>query len=343
MPSTQNFMIEIHGMNSPVLEIENLKTCFDTRDGMVTAVDGVSLKVNKGECLGIVGESGSGKSVTFGSVMGLVKKPGFIAEGSIRFNGRELVGLEDKTYRHLRGKEIAMTMQDALTALNPAYTVSDQIIEVLIAHDDDLSGSSRAKKKQARLKAIEMMRLVGIPAAETRLDDYPHQFSGGMRQRIMIAIALSCMPTLLIADEPTTALDVTIQAQVLELIADIQSKMGMSVVLITHDLGVVAEYCDRVMVMYAGQIVESGPTRAIIDNPQHPYTQGLLNSIPRLSDLNYKITPIEGSVPDLIGLAPQCRFMGRCVKATDTCKSLVQMRDNGAGRQVRCINAEDLA
>ncbi len=329
-------------MNIPVLEIENLKTCFDTRDGMVTAVDGVSLKVNKGECLGIVGESGSGKSVTFGSVMGLVKKPGFIADGSIRFNGRELVGLEGREYRRLRGKEIAMTMQDALTALNPAYTVADQIIEVLLAHDEDLTGSGRSKKKQARVKAIEMMQLVGIPAAESRLDDYPHQFSGGMRQRIMIAIALSCKPTLLIADEPTTALDVTIQAQVLELIADIQEKLGMSVVLITHDLGVVAEYCDRVMVMYAGQIVESGPTRDVIDNPQHPYTQGLLSSIPRLSDLDRKITPIEGSVPELIGLAAECRFMGRCVKATEACKTMIEMRDTGVDRQVRCINAGTL-
>lgn len=326
-------------MSHTVLEIENLKTCFDTRDGMVTAVDGVSLTVNKGECLGIVGESGSGKSVTFGSVMGLVKKPGFIAEGSIRYNGRELVGLDRQEYRRLRGKEIAMTMQDALTALNPAFTVSDQIIEVLLAHDDDLSGSGRSKKKQARGKAIEIMQLVGIPAAETRLDDYPHQFSGGMRQRIMIAIALSCKPTLLIADEPTTALDVTIQAQVLELIADIQERLGMSVVLITHDLGVVAEFCDRVMVMYAGQIVESGPTREVIDNPQHPYTQGLLNSIPRLSDLARKITPIQGSVPDLIGLAPQCRFMGRCVKATEQCKAIIDMQEIGVGRQVRCIHA----
>ena len=330
-------------MNNSILEIVNLKTCFDTRDGMVTAVDGVSLAVNKGECLGIVGESGSGKSVTFGSVMGLVKKPGFIADGSIRFNGRELVGLAGKEYRDLRGKEIAMTMQDALTALNPAYTVSNQIVEVLLAHDEELSGSNRSKKEQARMKAIEMMRLVGIPAAETRLDDYPHQFSGGMRQRIMIAIALSCKPTLLIADEPTTALDVTIQAQVLELIADIQARLGMSVVLITHDLGVVAEYCDRVMVMYAGQIVESGPTREVIDNPQHPYTRGLLNSIPRLSDLDRRITPIEGSVPDLIDLAPQCRFMGRCVKATEACKSMINMHDSGIGRQVRCVNAGQLA
>jgi len=326
-------------MSIPVLEIKNLKTCFDTREGMVTAVDGVSLKVNQGECLGIVGESGSGKSVTFASVMGLIKKPGFIAEGSVIFDHRNLVGLGGREYRKLRGKKIAMTMQDALTALNPAYTISDQIIEVLLVHDETLSGSRRAKKHQAREKALEMMRLVGIPAPETRLDDYPHQFSGGMRQRIMIAIALSCRPTLLIADEPTTALDVTIQAQVLELIADIQSKLGMSVVLITHDLSVVAEYCDRVMVMYAGQVVESGPTREVIDTPRHPYTQGLLNSIPRLSDLECRIRPIEGSVPDLIDLAPQCRFLGRCTQVEEACKTLIDMYDIGNDRQVRCVNA----
>lgn len=326
-------------MNNTVLEIENLKTCFDTRGGMVTAVDGVSLKVNKGECLGVVGESGSGKSVTFASVMGLVKRPGFIADGAIRFEGRDLVGLDAKEYRKLRGKEIAMTMQDALTALNPAYTVSNQIIEVLLEHDETLTGSKRARKKQARKKAIEMMNLVGIPAAASRLDDYPHQFSGGMRQRIMIAIALACNPTLLIADEPTTALDVTIQAQVLELIADIQEKLGMSVVLITHDLGVVAEFCDRVVVMYAGQVVESGPTREVIDSPQHPYTQGLLNSIPRLSDLSRRIEPIMGSMPDLINMLPQCRFFDRCTQSTNACKTLIDMHDIDEERSVRCTLA----
>jgi oligopeptide/dipeptide ABC transporter ATP-binding protein len=324
-------------MSTPVLEISNLKTCFDTRDGLVTAVDGVSLTVNSGECLGVVGESGSGKSVTFASVMGLIKPPGFIADGSIRFEGTELVGLDAGKYRKLRGKEIAMTMQDALTALNPAYTVSDQIIEVLLVHDDTLSGSNRAKKAQAREKALEMMDLVGIPSAKDRLDEYPHQFSGGMRQRIMIAIALACRPTLLIADEPTTALDVTIQAQVLELIADIRKKLGMSVVLITHDLGVVAEYCDRLVVMYAGQAVETGPTREVIDTPQHPYTRGLLGSIPRLSDLDRRIRPIEGSVPELIDLPPHCRFIGRCSQATELCETPIDMRDLGSERQVRCV------
>ncbi len=322
----------------PILEIRDLKTCFQTRDGLVTAVDGVSLELASGECLGVVGESGSGKSVTFASVMGLIKTPGRIDAGSIRFQGRELVGLDAAAYRRLRGKDIAMTMQDALTALNPAYTVSDQITEVLLTHDDSLTGSRRAKVRQARDKALEMMDLVGIPSARKRLDDYPHQFSGGMRQRIMIAIALACRPTLLIADEPTTALDVTIQAQVLELIADIRKKLGMSVVMITHDLGVVAEYCDRVVVMYAGQVVEAGPTRSVIDDPLHPYTQGLLGSIPRLSNLSERIRPIEGTVPELIDLPPQCRFRDRCTQAVPACSAQIPMRSFPGGRQVRCIS-----
>jgi oligopeptide/dipeptide ABC transporter ATP-binding protein len=326
-------------MVQPVLEITDLKTCFATQDGTITAVDGVSLDVRLGECLGVVGESGSGKSVTFASVMGLVRNPGFIAGGSIRFNGRELVKLSPDAYRALRGKEIAMTMQDALTALNPAYTVSDQIVEVLLAHDETLSGSRRTKARQARERALEMMQLVGIPSAKDRLDDYPHQFSGGMRQRIMIAIALACRPSLLIADEPTTALDVTIQAQVLELIASIRSQLGMSVVLITHDLGVVAEYCERVVVMYAGQVVEVGMTREIIDHPQHPYTQGLLDSIPRLSALRERIRPIEGTVPELIDLPQQCRFLDRCALADSSCRSFIPMRTCAHERQVRCLKA----
>ncbi|MES0880804.1 ABC transporter ATP-binding protein [Roseibium sp. SCP14] len=325
-------------MRDEILQIDELKTCFDTRDGLVTAVDGVTLAVERGTTLGVVGESGSGKSVTFSSVMGLVKKPGFIAEGSIRFNGRELVGLDRKDLQRLRGKDIAMTMQDALTALNPAYTVSEQIVEVLLAHDDSLTGSRRAKRKQALDQALDMMRLVGIPSAETRLHDYPHQFSGGMRQRIMIAIALACRPKLLIADEPTTALDVTIQAQVLELIADIQRKLQMSVVLITHDLGVVAEYCDNVVVMYAGQVIEQGPTRDVINRPQHPYTQGLLGSIPRLSDLSRKIDPIRGTVPELKNLPTICRFMERCKRAHSSCRSRIAMQSVEADWLVRCIS-----
>lgn len=327
-------------MPDTVLEITDLKTCFDTREGRVAAVDGVSLSLSRRESLGVVGESGSGKSVTFASVMGLIRAPGFIAGGSIRFEGRELVGLDREAYRALRGKDLAMTMQDALTALNPAYTVSDQIIEVLLAHDESLPAARRARHRAARDKALEMMRLVGIPAAETRLGDYPHQFSGGMRQRIMIAIALACKPTVLIADEPTTALDVTIQAQVLELISDLRAQLGMSVVLITHDLGVVAEYCDRVAVMYGGQIVESGPTADVIGDPRHPYTQGLIGSIPSITDLKRRIRPIRGTVPSLIDLPLQCRFMDRCEHAQARCRSLIEMQDLGDGRQVRCAMFE---
>ncbi len=320
----------------PILEIHDLVTRFATRYGVVTAVDGVDLTLRKGEFLGIVGESGSGKSVTFASVMGLVHKPGWIDRGSISFEGRELVGLDRLAYRALRGRDIAMTMQDALTALNPALTVGTQITEVILAHGEDLPAGRRQRRRWAREQAVEMMHMVGIPSAETRLDEYPHQFSGGMRQRMMIAIALACRPKLLIADEPTTALDVTIQAQVLELIADIRRELGMSVVLITHDLGVVAEYCDRVAVMYAGQVVETGRTSEVIGSPAHPYTQGLLASIPKLSHLDERIQPIDGQVPELIDLPPGCRFQSRCIHATAGCEAPQRMHDRDLGHGVRC-------
>ncbi|ADZ72237.1 ABC transporter ATP-binding protein [Polymorphum gilvum] len=322
---------------TPLLEVQGLRTAFPTRNGTVRAVDGVDLEVRPGECLGVVGESGSGKSVTFASVMGLVRSPGFIEAGSIRFAGRDLTRLSVPEMRQLRGRDIAMTMQDALTALNPALTVGEQIAEVLHAHAPDLPAGRFARRRAVRDRSIEMMRLVGIPSPESRLGNYPHEFSGGMRQRIMIAIALACRPKLLIADEPTTALDVTIQAQVLELIADIRRELGMSVVLITHDLGVVAEHCDRVMVMYAGQVVETGPTVQVITDPRHPYTQGLLRSIPRLSMRGQRIQPIEGQVPELIDLPPQCRFYSRCPQRLDTCRQVVAMRAAGPARQARCI------
>jgi oligopeptide/dipeptide ABC transporter ATP-binding protein len=325
----------------PILEIRDLVTRFATRYGVVTAVDGVSLTVAPGECLGVVGESGSGKSVTFASVMGLIRQPGWIDGGSVRFEGRELVGLAEPAYRALRGKEIAMTLQDALTALNPALTVGAQIMEVVLAHGDDLPAGGGNRRRAARDQAIDMMRLVGIPSPEKRLVEYPHQFSGGMRQRMMIAIALACRPKLLIADEPTTALDVTIQAQVLELIADIRGELGMSVVLITHDLGVVAEFCDRIAVMYAGQVVEIGPTRKVIGTPAHPYTQGLLGSIPRLSHLDEPIHPIEGQVPELIDLPAGCRFRSRCEFADTPCEAFQPMRSPEGERGVRCRLADE--
>ncbi|MGO4571215.1 ABC transporter ATP-binding protein [Microvirga sp. 2TAF3] len=326
-------------MATPLLSIRNLKTCFPTRAGLVTAVDGVDLDVYPGECLGIVGESGSGKSVTFASVIGLVRSPGYVAGGAIRFDGIDLRSLNADGRRGLRGRDIAMTMQDALTALNPALRVAEQIEEVLLAHAMDLPRKGR--QEAARTRAIEMLRLVGIPAADKRIDDYPHQFSGGMRQRIMIAIALSCRPKLLIADEPTTALDVTIQAQVLDLIGDLRRELGMSVVLITHDLGVVAEHTDRVAVMYAGQVVETGRTRELIDRPRHPYTRGLIGLIPRLSNLDAPIRPIDGQVPELIGLGGICRFYDRCEFRSSLCRTDIPMEAVEPGHHARCIRAEE--
>jgi oligopeptide/dipeptide ABC transporter ATP-binding protein len=325
----------------PILLIRGLRTAFDTRAGLVRAVEGVDLDVLPGECLGVVGESGSGKSVTFASVMGLVRSPGRIEEGAILFQGRDLVGLSRGEMRRLRGRDIAMTMQDALTALNPALTINEQIAEVLDAHDETLPPRGLARRRAIRDKAVEMMSLVGIPSPEGRLGDYPHQFSGGMRQRIMIAIALACRPKLLIADEPTTALDVTIQAQVLELIATIRTDLGMSVVLITHDLGVVSEYSDRVAVMYAGQVVEQGRTAEVIRSPRHPYTRGLLNSIPRLTRQRQRIRPIEGQMPDLVDMPPQCRFYARCPDRIEACRVPIAMREHRDGHQVRCVRAED--
>jgi oligopeptide/dipeptide ABC transporter ATP-binding protein len=318
-------------MSAPLLTIEGLRTTFRTGHGLVRAVDGVDLTVSAGESLGVVGESGSGKSVTFASVMGLVKPPGVVTADRLAFDGVDLLGLAPAARRALRGRDIAMTMQDALTALNPALSVATQIVEVLKAH------GTATTTRGARARALELMRHVGIPAAEKRLDDYPHQFSGGMRQRIMIAIALACRPKLLIADEPTTALDVTIQAQVLDLIAELRRELGMALVLITHDLGVVAEHCDRVAVMYAGQIVETGPTAAVIARPRHPYTQGLIDSVPRLDDPGRRIRPIPGGVPDLARVDATCRFAGRCRHRAAACDATIAMQPVGEGRAARCV------
>lgn len=326
----------------PVLSITDLSTWFYTRDGVVKSVDGVTLHVNKGECLGIVGESGSGKSVTFSSVLGLVKPPGKIVKGSVVFDGVDLTRLTSEQLREYRGKRIAMTMQDALTALNPSLTVGEQICEVIEAHDDAVRGLPKKRRKAlSRERAVEMMRLVGIPSPEKRLENYPHEFSGGMRQRIMIAIALACKPSLLIADEPTTALDVTIQAQVLELISDLRATLSMSVVLITHDLGVVAERCERIMVMYAGHVMESGRTDDIINRPLHPYTQGLLKSMPDIDDFEARVQPIQGTVPSLVDFPEQCRFYSRCPARRDACLARIPDRQFRNGRVVRCIAAEE--
>ncbi len=327
-------MIAAGAMRSEtILSIRGLRAEFPTQIGLVKAVDGVDIDVEAGECLGVVGESGSGKSVTFASVLALIRPPGRIAAGSIRFQGRELVGLTRREMRRIRGKQIAMTLQDALTCLNPALTVGTQITETLQEH------AEAGNRQSLRAQALEIMSLVGIPEPATRLQQYPHEFSGGMRQRIMLAIALACRPRLLIADEPTSALDVTIQAQVLDLLASLRRQLGMTVVLISHDLGVVAEYCDRVVVMYAGQVAETGPTRDVISNPQHPYTRGLIASIPRLADPGHRIHPIEGQVPELVDLPDECRFIGRCPLAGSRCRARVEMRELGGGRQARCVLA----
>ncbi|CAN5889082.1 ABC transporter ATP-binding protein [soil metagenome] len=294
-------------MSSPLLEVRDLRTWFHTDAGTARAVDGVSFHVNAGEVLGIVGESGCGKSVTSLSIIQLIARPpGEIMEGSsIRFKGEELSGASEKRLRALRGNDIAMIFQEPMTSLNPVYTVGDQIGEALRLH-------RRMNKREARARAIDMLRLVGIPSPEARVDDYPHQLSGGQRQRVMIAMALSCEPELLIADEPTTALDVTIQAQILELLAELRQRLGMAVILITHDLGVVAEVCDRVVVMYAGQVVEHGTVEQIFRDPRHPYTEGLLQAVPRLGVKQDELAVIPGTVPSPTEWPVGCRFHTRC-------------------------------
>ena len=297
----------------PLLTVTDLVTQFDTEDGRVTAVDGVSFDVMAGETLGIVGESGSGKSVTALSVIRLIQTPpGRIAGGRVTFRGRDLLGLPDHEMREIRGNEISMIFQEPMTSLNPLFTVGDQIMEAILLHQD-------RDKQRARGRAVEMLRKVGIPSPEKRVDQYPHQMSGGMRQRVMIAMALACNPSLLIADEPTTALDVTIQAQILDLIGKLKQDTGASVMLITHDLGVIAETADRVIVMYAGQIVETGDVDTIFDHPMHPYTSGLLESIPQLTEEKARLHSIEGVVPSPFDMPKGCRFAPRCPLADAQC------------------------
>jgi len=299
----------------PVLDVRGLRTVFDTDRGRVAAVDGVSFAVRRGETVGLVGESGCGKSVTSLSIMGLVPDPpGRIAEGQILFEGRDLVGLSEDELRRYRGRRMSMIFQEPMTSLNPVHTVGRQIGEIVRAHFDWDAARVRAR-------AIEMLDLVRIPSAASRLDDYPHHMSGGMRQRVMIAMALACDPTLLIADEPTTALDVTIQAQILDLLRDLQARTGTSVLIITHDLGVIAEIADRVVVMYAGKIVESAPVGMLFDDPQHPYTIGLLGSIPRLGEERRRLSTIEGAVPSPQAMPAGCRFHPRCPFADAQCRA----------------------
>ncbi len=292
--------------NKPLLEVKGLKTYFYTEDGVVRAVDGVSFEVYPGEVLGLVGESGCGKSVTSLSIMRLISKPGRVDEGEILLDGENLLKLPEEEMIKVRGNRISMIFQQPQTALNPVFKVGDQLAEVLGVHQD-------MGKEAGWKRAVDLLKMVGVPDPERRADAYPHELSGGMAQRVMIAMALACVPELLIADEPTTALDVTIQAQILDLMRDLRREMGTSVILITHDLGVVAEMAERVAVMYAGEIVEQTDVNTLFDQPLHPYTQGLIGSIPVLGEIKERLDVIPGSVPNLVDLPPGCRFAPRCL------------------------------
>jgi oligopeptide/dipeptide ABC transporter ATP-binding protein len=323
-------------MTTPLLEIENLHTFFYTDNGVARAVDGVSLSVGVGETVGVVGESGCGKSVTALSILRLVRPPGRIEEGSVmRFEGRDLLGLEERAMQQVRGNRIAMVFQEPMTALNPVFTIGDQIGEVARIH----AGMS---KRDAWAKAIEMLKVVGIPAPEQRAGEYPHQLSGGMRQRVVIAMALVMNPALVIADEPTTALDVTIQAQILELLADLTRRLGTSVLLITHDLGVVAENCTRVIVMYAGEVVEEATTIDLFARAHHPYTEGLLGAMPRVGGEKDRLATIPGTVPPPTNWPEGCRFRDRCPYSWERCEAehppLYQI---GGGHSSRCHLADE--
>jgi peptide/nickel transport system ATP-binding protein len=322
-------------MSQHLLEIRGLKTYFATDDGMVHAVDGVDLAIDRGETLGVVGESGCGKTVTALSILKLIPMPpGRIVGGQIFWRGRDLVPLGAQEMRAIRSKEIAIIFQEPMTSLNPVYTIGDQIAEVIRLHE----GMGR---RAALDRTIEMLRLVHIPNAERRVRDYPHQFSGGMRQRVMIAMALSCNPKLLIADEPTTALDVTIQAQILELLAEMKARFGMAIMLITHAMGVVAETAQRVVVMYAGKVIEEAPVGQLFSDPRHPYTQGLIRSIPRVDRAATRKTRLEtiaGVVPRLIEPPPGCRFAPRCRFASAVCREATPpLREVAPGHKVACV------
>lgn len=295
-----------------LLEVRDLRTSFYTEEGVIRAVDGVSYSIERGEMFGIVGESGAGKSVLCLSLLRLIDEPGRIDAGEILFKGEDVLEMDKASLRELRGAEMAMVFQDPQTALNPVFTVGEQIAEAVQAHRS-------VSKAAARDRAIEMLERVGIPDARDRYGDYPHQFSGGMQQRVMIAIALSCDPALVIADEPTTALDVTIEAQILDLLADLASEFDTAVQLISHDLGVIAGICDRVMVMYAGSAVEKAPVEGLYYDPMHPYTVGLMSAIPRIGDSRDRLETIPGRMPDLVDVPPGCRFHPRCPYATEVC------------------------
>jgi peptide/nickel transport system ATP-binding protein len=321
-------------LTSPLLQIQDLRTVFRTSGGDVAAVDGVSLDVIRGKTLGIVGESGCGKSVLSLSIMRLVAHPGRIASGRVLLEGRDLAGLSNAEMRGVRGREIGMIFQEPMTSLNPVHTVGFQITEGIRAHEP------RASKAELRERGIAALQRVRIPSPERRFDEYPHQLSGGMRQRVMIAMALACSPKLLIADEPTTALDVTVQAQILDLLRDLQAETGMAIILITHDLGVIAEMADDVAVMYAGRVVERTTARDLFEDPQHPYTLGLLGSIPRLDEDRERLLAITGAVPPPFALPPGCRFAPRCPFAIEACRAEIPgLRSISPGHEAACLRA----
>lgn len=317
-----------------LLEVKNLKTQFKLKKGIVNAVNNIDFSIDKGEILAIVGESGSGKSVTSLSIMGLIQDPGKVVAGEILFKGEDLRKKSDKEIRSIRGNEISMIFQEPMTSLNPVYRIKNQLMENIMTHME-------LSKKEALERAIKMLDLVGIPSPEKRINDYPHQMSGGMRQRVMIAMALSCHPELLIADEPTTALDVTIQAQILELIQSLRKKLNMAVLLITHDLGVVAETADRVIVMYCGRIVEQAEVGDLFKKPKHPYTVGLLESIPKIDEERDRLYMIKGMVPNPLYMPKGCPFSDRCEKCMDKCKQAVPALTDVDGSKVRCFLYSD--
>lgn len=315
---------------SALLSINNLYTCFKTSAGILNAVSDVSITISKGKTVALVGESGSGKSMTALSVMRLVPSPGFIKSGRINLEGTDLLSISEDEMRAVRGSRISMVFQEPMTSLNPVLRIGDQLMEPLILH-------SRLSRSEAAQKAAELLQKVGIPSAGDRLRDYPHQLSGGMRQRVMIAMALACNPSLLIADEPTTALDVTIQAQILELIDSLRQASDMGILLITHDLGIVAERADHTCVMYAGRIVESAPTHELLENPQHPYTAGLLASLPQFAEPGRQLATLPGHPPKITDNLPGCGFCNRCPEAMPECRrDLPELREIKPGHLVRC-------
>jgi oligopeptide/dipeptide ABC transporter ATP-binding protein len=330
-------------MTQPLLEIQNLTTVFPTRRGLVTAVNDVSLSVAPGEILGIVGESGCGKSTVLRSILRLISNPGRITGGSVRFRGQDLLHLPGYKMRNIRGKEISMIFQDPLSALNPVFHVGEQIREAMRLHGIlkgqvsslpwPLDGALKRAEKQ---RVIGVMDEVGIPAPEQRYDAYPHQFSGGMQQRALVAIGLICSPALILADEPTTALDVTIQVQIINLMLQINREYGTSIILVTHNLGLAAEFCNSVAVMYAGQVVEHGPVDEVVENPKHPYTQGLLACLPNIVDRSQRIMPIPGNVPDLADLPAGCAFAPRCPQVFDACQTDSVLHRVAQGHRARC-------